>query len=62
LENITFDKLSEILAIHYKTFDKTQQSGEDVLVVSTSKSTTKKDIFYTKENEHKGNEHLYNSS
>ena len=39
MDNITFDKLTDILANHDKTFGKTQKSGEDVLVVSTSKRT-----------------------
>jgi hypothetical protein len=62
LDNITFDKLSELLAIHDKTFGKKQQSGEDVLVASTSKSTTEKGVSSTKGNEHKANEHQYNTS
>jgi len=41
LENTNFDKLSELLANHEKPFGKKKEMREDVLVVRTSKNTTK---------------------
>ena len=59
LENITSDKLSELLANHDKTLGKKKQPRKDVLVVCTSKHTNNdlegKSIHPTRNNENQIN-------
>jgi hypothetical protein len=65
LENTTFNKLNELVVNHEKMFRKKKQLGEDVLVASTRKTTTRvsngKGVLPTRNNDKQQNLNQYSN-